>query len=127
MLRSEIEFLSYLLSCLISVVSFVYINYVFARKSFSRITNIFIYYMSCSFMLLFMLFLPRFYILISARFPSSIFACDDAAISLVFWMFGVLPCFLILNITLFIILIIKILGPKKELKNKSNFADASSE
>jgi hypothetical protein len=61
-----------------------------------------------------MLFLPRIYIIIIARFPSSAWACDDAAISLIFWMFIVIPCYVILNISLFIILIIRILmGPKK--------------
>ena len=69
-------------------------------------------------MLLLMSFLPRIYISIIARFPSSAWACDDAAITLVFWVFFVLPCFVILNITLFIILIIKILGPKKDKKPK---------
>lgn len=117
-LRFAIEFLFYVLSCLIAVVSFVYINYVFARKSFNRIINILISYISYFFMLLLLFFLPRIYISIIACFPSSAWACDDAAISLVFWVFLVLPCFIILNITLFIILIIKILGPKKDKKPK---------
>ena len=123
-LRFAIEFLFYILSCLIAVVSFVYINYVFVRKSFNSIINILISYISYFFMLLLLFFLPRIYISIIARFPSSVWACDDAAISLVFWVFFVLPCFVILNITLFIILIIKILGPKKELQTKSDSADA---
>lgn len=126
-LRFAIEFLFYLLSCLIAVVSFVYINYVFVRKSFNSIINILISYISYFFMLLFMFFLPRIYISIIACFPSSAWACDDAAISLVFWIFGVLPNFVILNITLFIILIIKILGPKKALQTKSDSAEAPSE
>jgi hypothetical protein len=33
---------------------------------------------------------------------------------LVFWVFFVLPCFVISNVALFVILIIKILMPKKE-------------
>ncbi len=70
--------------------------------------------MACFLLLLFMFLLPIFYINIARRFPSSIFACDDAAISLVFWVFIVLPCFVISNIALFIILLIKLLaGPKK--------------
>jgi hypothetical protein len=113
-LRFAIEFLFYLLSCLIAVVSSAYINYVFVRKSFNSIINILTSYISYFFMLLFMFFLPRIYISIIACFPSSAWACDDAAISLVFWIFGVLPSFVISNIALFIILIIKILmGPKK--------------
>lgn len=126
-LRFAIEFLFYLLACLIAVVSFVYINYVFARKSFNSIINILISYISYFFILLLLFFLPRIYISVIALFPSSAWACDDAAISLVFWVFLVLPCFVILNITLFIILIIKILGPKKELQTKSDSAEAPSE
>ena len=118
-LRFAIEFLFYLLACLIAVVSFVYINYVFVRKSFNSVINILISYISYFFILLLMLFIPYFYIHISSRFPSSIFSSDDAAISLVFWVFLVLPCFVILNITLFIILIIKILAPKKDKKAKA--------
>ena len=118
-LRFAIEFLFYLLACLIAVVSFVYINYVFARKSFNSIINILISYISYFFILLLMLFLPYFYLGISSFFPSSIFSSDDAAISLVFWMFFVLPSFVILNITLFIILIIKILALKKDKKPKA--------
>ena len=117
-LRFAIEFLFYLLSCLIAVVSFIYINYVFVRKSFNSIINILISYISYFFILLLLFFLPRIYISIIARFPSSVWACDDAAISLVFWVFIVLPCFVIFNITLFIILIIKILGPKRYKKPK---------
>ena len=126
-LRFAIEFLFYLQSCLIAVVSFIYINYVFARKSFNIIIIILIYYISYFFMLLLMFFLPRIYISIIACLPSSAWACDDAAITLVFWVFFVLPCFVILNITLFIILIIKILGPKKALQTKSASAEAPSE
>jgi hypothetical protein len=74
-----------------------------------------------------MFFLPRIYISIIACFPSSAWACDDAAISLVFWVFLVLPCYVIYNITLFIILIIKILLPKKALHTKSGSAEAPSE
>ena len=114
-LRFLIEFLFYLQSCLIAVVSFVYINYVFVSKSFNSIINILISYLSYFFILLVMFFLPRIYIDIIACFPSSTWACDDAAISLVFWVFLVLPCYVIFNITLFIILIIKILGPKKAM------------
>jgi len=62
--------------------------------------------------------LPRCYIAISACFPSSIWADENAAISLVFWFFLVQPCYAIFNITLFIILIVKILGPKKDKKPK---------
>ncbi len=118
-LRFIIEFVFYLMSCLIAIVSFVYINYVFVRKSFNRnrinrIIKILIWYIACFLLLLFILFLPHFYIGIIACFPSSAWACDDAAISLIFWVFLVLPCYVIFNITLFIILIIKILmGPKK--------------
>ena len=126
-LRFAIEFLFYVLSCLIAVVLFVYINYVFARKSFNRIINILLSYISYFFLLLLMFFLPRFYISVIARFPSSVWASDDAAISLVFWVFIVLPCFVILNITLFIILIIKILGPKKDLQTKLDSTEATSE
>jgi len=126
-LRFVIEFLFYLLSCLIAVVSFVYINYVFVRKSFSNIIIILISYIFYFCILLLLFFLPRVYIDIIACFPSSAWACDDAAISLVFWVFLVLPCYVIFNITLFIILIIKILGPKKELQTKSDSADVPSE
>ena len=113
-LRFAIEFLFYLLSCLIAVVSFVYINYVFVRKSFNSIIIILIYYIFYFIMLLWFFLLPRNYIDFIACFPSSAWACDDAAISLIFWVFLVLPCYVIFNITLFIILIIKILmGPKK--------------
>ena len=131
-LRFIIEFVYYLMSCLIAIVSFVYINYVFVRKSFNknrinRIIKILIWYIACFFMLLLMFFLPRFYICIIACFPSSAWACDDAAISLIFWVFLVLPCYVIFNITLFIILIIKILSPKKELQTKSDSAEAPSE
>jgi len=117
-LRFVIEFLFYLLSCLIAVVSFVYINYVFIRKSFNSIIRILISYILYFFMLLWFFLLPRMYIDIIACFPSSAWACDDAAISLIFWVFFVLPWFVILNITLFIILIIKILGPKKARQTK---------
>ena len=110
------EFLFYVLSCLIAVVLFVYINYVFARKSFNSIINILISYILYFSNLLLLFFLPRIYISAIALFPSSAWACDDAAISLVFWVFLVLPCFVISNITLFIILIIKILGPKEDKK-----------
>jgi hypothetical protein len=126
-LRFVIEFLFYLLTCLIAVVSFVYINYVFARKSFYGIIQILMFYALYLLMLLLMFFLPRFYISVIACFPSSVWASDHAAISLVFWALLVLPCFVILNITLFIILIVKILGPKKELQPKSASADAPSE
>ena len=112
-LRFIIEFIFYLLSCLIAVASFIYINYLFARKSFSNIINILKTYIFYFFILLLMLFLPIFYIRISACFPSSPFACDDAAISFVFWVFGVLPCYIIFNVTLFIILIMKILALEK--------------
>lgn len=78
-------------------------------------------------MLFLLFFLPHMYIGIIACFPSSAWACDDAAISLVFWMCFVLPCFAISHVTLFIILIIKILSPKKELQTQSDSADASSE
>jgi len=125
-LRFVIEFLFYLLSCLIAVVSFVYINYVFIRKSFNSIIRILISYILYFFMLLWFFLLPRMYIDIIACFPSSAWACDDAAISLIFWVFFVLPWFVILNITLFIILIIKILGPKKARQTKLDSADAPS-
>jgi exodeoxyribonuclease VII large subunit len=83
---------------------------------FYRIIKILIWYTACFLLLLFMFYLPILYIDIVRRFPSSIFACDDAAISLVFWVFFVLPSFVISNIALFFILIIKILaGPKKEV------------
>jgi len=73
-----------------------------------------IWYIACFLLLLFMLFLPILYINIVRCFPSSIFAPDDAAISLVLWVFYVLPSFVISNIALFIILIVKILrGPQK--------------
>lgn len=79
-----------------------------------RIVKILIWYIACFLLLLFMFFLPILYIDIARRFPSSIFACDDAAISGVFWVFFVLPSFVISDIVLFIILIIKILaGPKR--------------
>ncbi len=117
-LRFAIEFLFYVLSCLIAVVSFVYINYVFARKSFDSIINILLSYISYFLILLLLFFLPRIYIGIIALFPSSAWACDDAAISSVFWVFLVLPCFVIFNITLFVILIVKILEPKKDKKPK---------
>ena len=70
-------------------------------------------------MLLLLFFLPRIYISAIALFPSSAWACDDAAISLVVWVFLVLPCFVIFNITLFIILIIKILAPPKKKDKKA--------
>ena len=122
--RFALEFLFYLLSCLVAVVSFVYINYVFIRKSFDRIINILISYLFYFFMLLLMFFMPRFYIAIIACFPSSAWAYDDAAISLVFWMFFVLPYFVFFNITLFVVLIIKIIGPKKGLQTKSDSIEA---
>ncbi len=112
-LRFANEFSSYLLICLIATVSFICINVAFAWKSFDRIIKILTWYIYSFFLLLFTLFLPILYIDIVRRFPSSIFACDDAAISLVFWVFFVLPSFVISNIGLFIILIIRILGPKK--------------
>ncbi len=127
MLRLVIEFIFYLLSCLIAVCSFLCINYVFARKSFSNIISIIISYIIYFFMLLVLFFLPRIYISVISCFPSSAWACDDAGISLIFWVFYVLPCYVILNIALFIILIIKILGPKKELQTKSDSAGAPSE
>ena len=99
--RFAIEFLFYLLSCLIAIISFVYINYVFARKSFSSIINVLISYIFYFIMLLWFFLLPRIYIDIIACFPSSAWACDDAAISLIFWVFLVFPCYVILNITLF--------------------------
>jgi len=126
-LRFAIEFLFYLLSCLVSIVSFVYINYVFVRKSFNSIIIILISYIFYFIILLWFFLLPREYIDIIACFPSSAWACDDAAISLIFWVFLVLPCYVILNITLFIILIIKILAPKKALQTKSDSAEPPSE
>jgi hypothetical protein len=126
-LRLEIEFSLYLLSCLIAIVSFVYINYAFAKKPFNRIINILTSYIGYFFKLLLMFFLPWIYIVIIARFPSSAWACNDAAVSLMPWFFIVLPCFIIFNITLFIILIIKILWPKKERQPKLDSADAPSE
>ncbi len=129
-LRFAIEFLLYLATCLIAASSFMFINVVFALKSFNRnrikrIIMILIWYIACFLLHFLILFLPFFYIDIIRRFPSSAWACDDAAISMIFWMFFVLPCYVILNITLFIILIIKILtGPKKKLQTKSDSADA---
>ncbi len=119
-LRFAIEFSIYVLACLIAVVSFVYINYVFIRKSFYSIINILISYIFYFFMLPLVLFLPIFYIRISRCFPSSIFSCDDFGIILVFWYFIVLPLFVASNISLFIILIIKILAPKKDKKPKND-------
>ena len=113
-LQFAIEFSLYLLSCLFAIGLFGYINFVFARKSLKRRFNIFVSYICYSLGLLLIVFIPYCYLGISVRFPSSVFACDDAAISLIFWVFLVLPCYVIFNITLFIILIIKILmGPKK--------------
>jgi hypothetical protein len=126
-LRFAIEFSLYLLSCLIANVSFVYINYVFVRKSFNSIIIILIYYIFYFIILLCFFPLPLWYIFISACFPSSVFACNDAAISLIFWVFFVLPCYAFFNITLFIILIVKILGPKKALQTKPDSADVPSE
>ena len=92
-LRFATEFLFYLLSCLIAVVSFIYINYVFVKKSFNSVINILTSYILYFFILLSLFFLPCIYISVIARFPSSVWASDDAAISLVFWVFLVLPCF----------------------------------
>jgi hypothetical protein len=117
-LRFAIEFSGYLGTCGIATGSFICINVAFAWKSFNRIIKILIWYIFSFFLLLFTLFLPILYIHIAGRFPSSIFACNDAAISLVFWVFFVLPSFVISNIGLFIILIIKILRPKKDNKPK---------
>lgn len=126
-LRFAIEFSLYLLSCLIAIGSFIYINYSFARKSFHNIISVLKFYIFYFCMLFVVFFLPHIYIGIIACFPSSAWASNDAAISLVFWMCFVLPCFSISHVTLFIILIIKILSPKKELQTKSDSADASSE
>ena len=126
-LRFAIEFLFYFLSCWFAVVSFVYINYAFIKKSFSNIISVLISYIFYFFMLLLSFLVPRVYISIIACFPSSAWACDDAGISLIFWVFFVLPCFVLSNVALFIILIIKILGPKKAPQTKPDSPDAPSE
>lgn len=119
-----IEFVFYLLSCLVAVVSFVYINYIFIRKSFSRISNLLISYLFYLFLLLLMFLMPRFYIVVVAYFTPSTWAYNNASISMVFWMFFVLPYFVFFNITLFIVLIIKIFRHKKPPQTESDSIEA---
>jgi hypothetical protein len=128
-LQFAIELSIYFLTFLVAIVFFVFINFIFARTSVKDRFNILGKYIGCFFLLLFTLFLPFIYVGVSSQFPFSIWSDDDAAICGLFWVLIMIPVFLIFNIILFVIFIIKILkGPKeRELQTNSDFAGASSE
>ncbi len=119
MIWFEIEFGFFLLLCLLAEVLFVHINYRFIRKKFGRRKDILISGIGYFFKMLGAAFMPVLDILISSSIPFSNWACNDAAIGGFVGIILVAPGFVLFNITLFIILIIRLLiRPLKTTPNE---------